>query len=77
MVKGVAEHERRQRLTLEEFDLDYDILIYTKHLSIAAEFVERFPRQRFVLDHLAKPRIKSGQIDSWTNDIRGWRHFPT
>jgi L-fuconolactonase len=62
--------------TLEEFDLAYDILIYTKHLSVAAEFVERFPRQRFVLDHLAKPPIKSGQVDSWANGIRRLAEFP-
>jgi L-fuconolactonase len=62
--------------TLEDFDLAYDLLIYTKHLSIAAEFVERFPRQRFVLDHLAKPPIKSGQINSWTNGIRRLAEFP-
>jgi L-fuconolactonase len=55
---------------LEEFDLAYDILIYTKHLPTAAEFVQRFPRQRFVLDHLAKPAIKSGSIDAWANGIR-------
>ncbi len=61
---------------LEEFDLAYDILIYTKHLSIAAEFVKRFPRQRFVLDHLAKPPIKSGQVNSWTNGIRRLAEFP-
>ncbi len=61
---------------LEEFDLAYDILIYTKHLSIAAEFVERFPRQRFVLDHLAKPSIKSGQINSWASGIRELAEFP-
>src|SRR5450631_3012586 len=55
---------------LEEFDLAYDILIYTKHLPVAAEFVERFPRQRFVLDHLAKPPIKSGDLEPWTRGIR-------
>jgi L-fuconolactonase len=66
---------------LEEFDLAYDILIYTKHLPVAAEFVGRFPRQRFVLDHLAKPTIKSGNIDSWGVDswaqgIRRLAEFP-
>lgn len=61
---------------LEEFDLAYDILIYTKHLPIAAEFVQRFPRQRFVLDHLAKPPIKSGEIDVWANGIRALAGFP-
>jgi L-fuconolactonase len=61
---------------LEEFDLAYDILIYTKHLPVAAEFVERFPRQRFVLDHLAKPPIKSGKIDSWAYGIERLAEFP-
>src|SRR5271165_2285858 len=61
---------------LEEFDLAYDILIYPKHLSVAAEFVERFPRQRFVLDHLAKPPIKSGDLDSWAQGIRRLAAFP-
>lgn len=61
---------------LEEFDLAYDILIYTKHLPVAAEFVQRFPRQRFVLDHLAKPPIKSGNIDFWEQGIRRLAEFP-
>jgi L-fuconolactonase len=61
---------------LEEFDLAYDILIYTKHLSRAAEFVERFPRQRFVLDHLAKPPIKRGAVDLWARGIRELAAFP-
>jgi L-fuconolactonase len=61
---------------LEEFDLAYDILIYGRHLSVAAEFVARFPRQRFVLDHLAKPPIKSGAIDDWARGIRKLASFP-
>jgi L-fuconolactonase len=61
---------------LEEFDLAYDILIYTRHLPIAAEFVERFPRQRFVLDHLAKPPIKREEIDIWAQGIRRLARFP-
>lgn len=61
---------------LEEFDLAYDILIYERHLPVAAEFVERFPRQRFVLDHLAKPPIKSGEMDWWSRGIRRLGEFP-
>lgn len=61
---------------LEEFDLAYDILIYTRHLPVAVEFVERFPRQRFVLDHLAKPPIKSGEINCWEAGIRRLAAFP-
>jgi L-fuconolactonase len=55
---------------LEGFNLAYDVLIYTRHLPVAAEFVAKFPRQRFVLDHLAKPPIKSGAIDDWARGIR-------
>ena len=62
--------------TLEEFDLAYDILIYTKHLPVAAEFVERFAKQRFVLDHLAKPAIKLREIESWAAGVRGLAAFP-
>ncbi len=55
---------------LEEFGLAYDILIYPRHLSVAAEFARRFPRQRFVLDHLAKPEIARGEIRAWSRGIR-------
>lgn len=61
---------------LAEFDIAYDLLIYSKHLPIAVEFVRRFPRQRFVLDHLAKPPIKSGAIDLWARGIRELASFP-
>jgi L-fuconolactonase len=61
---------------LEEFGLGYDILIYTRQLPAAIEFVERFPRQRFVLDHLAKPPIKSGEIGIWAEGIRRLGAFP-
>jgi L-fuconolactonase len=61
---------------LEEFDLTYDILIYTQHLPVAAEFVERFPRLRFVLDHLAKPLVRTGAIDSWARGICKLAAYP-
>jgi len=61
---------------LEDFDLAYDILIYPRHLPVAAEFVRHFPKQRFVLDHLAKPPIKTGSIDSWARGIRELARFP-
>jgi L-fuconolactonase len=61
---------------LAEFDLAYDILIYPMHLSVAAEFVRRFPEQRFVLDHLAKPEIKSGTINAWKKGIAELAAYP-
>ena len=61
---------------LEDFDLAYDILIYPKHLPVATEFAERFPRQRFVLDHMAKPQIKSGEIEMWARGMRSLAALP-
>ena len=61
---------------LEEFDLAYDILIYPRHLPVALEFVHRFPKQRFVLDHLAKPVIKAQTLEPWAADIRALAKFP-
>jgi L-fuconolactonase len=55
---------------LQEFDLTYDILIYPRHLPIAFEFVQRFPEQRFVLDHLAKPFIKAQTVEPWASQLR-------
>lgn len=66
----------RGMAALVEFDLAYDLLIYSRHLPIAVEFVQRFPSQRFVLDHLAKPPIKSGEIDAWTRGIRSLAASP-
>jgi L-fuconolactonase len=61
---------------LEDRDLTYDILIYPKHLPVAAELVSRFPRQRFVLDHLAKPDVRSGELREWEKGIRELAAYP-
>lgn len=57
-------------------DLTYDILIYPRHLRAAAELVSRFTHQRFVLDHLAKPDIRSGELREWEAGIRELATFP-
>jgi L-fuconolactonase len=61
---------------LGQFDLAYDILIYPKHLTVAAEFVRHFPEQRFVLDHMAKPEIRSGKINQWKKGIAELAAYP-
>jgi L-fuconolactonase len=61
---------------LEDVELAYDILIYPRHLGVASEFVSRFTRQRFVVDHLAKPDIRHGEIDEWERGIRALAEFP-
>jgi L-fuconolactonase len=54
---------------LQEFGFTYDILIYPKQLPAAIELVAKFPEQRFVLDHLAKPEIKTKNIAAWATLI--------
>lgn len=61
---------------LNEFGLTYDILIYPRHLPVAAEFAARFDGQPFVLDHLAKPPIRSGAIDAWARDLERLAQVP-
>jgi L-fuconolactonase len=55
---------------LESFGLAYDLLVYPRQLPAAAELVRRFPRQRFVLDHLGKPDVRQGAISPWREQIR-------
>jgi len=61
---------------LEEFGLAYDILIYHRHLPVALEFVRQLPKQRFVLDHLAKPAIKQRELRAWAAGIRDLASLP-
>ena len=55
---------------MRAFDFTYDILIYPKQLPAAIGLVEKFPEQRFVIDHIAKPAIKTHQIGLWADHIR-------
>jgi len=56
---------------MKEFGWTYDLLIYDRQLPFAIPFVDRHPEQVFVLDHIAKPTIQSGEPDSvWQRDFR-------
>ncbi|MBS7229570.1 amidohydrolase family protein [Flavobacterium psychroterrae] len=54
---------------LNQFDYTYDILIFHRQLPAAIDLVKHFPNQHFVIDHIAKPNIKSGDIESWKKGI--------
>jgi L-fuconolactonase len=55
---------------LEGSGLVYDILIYERHLPQTIEFVDRHPNQVFVLDHVAKARIREGELEPWASRMR-------
>lgn len=47
----------------------YDILIFPDQLAYAEKLVSLFPNQAFVVDHMAKPLIKSGEINQWKKEM--------
>ena len=55
---------------LRAFGVTYDILIYERHLPQTLEFVDMHPDQIFVLDHVAKPKIRTGEMSPWQENIR-------
>lgn len=61
---------------LEKFGFTYDVLIFPKQLPAAIEFTEKFPAQKFVVDHIAKPSIRELQIDGWSGQIRALASNP-
>ncbi len=67
-LRGIGEL-RAHRLT-------YDILIYPRQLPAAIALAQRFPEQPFVLDHMAKPAIKSGALSPWREQIRELAQAP-
>ena len=54
---------------LQLHNLAYDILIFERHLPQSIELVDRHPEQVFVLDHVAKPRIKDNLLEPWRKNI--------
>jgi len=55
---------------LREYNFTYDILIYPRQLPAAIKLVEALPDQPFVIDHIAKPLVKTKEIATWSHDIR-------
>jgi L-fuconolactonase len=54
---------------LENYGLTFDLLLFPKHLPAAVELVRKFPFQKFVLDHIAKPLIAEQVLSPWQEDI--------
>lgn len=61
-IKGIA--------CLEQYGFTYDILVFPHQLGAVLEFIRRFPNQKFVIDHLAKPYIRDGFYDGWATLIQ-------
>jgi len=54
---------------LQGFGLRYDLLIFERHIPQTIQFVDRHPNQIFILNHIAKPRIRQGVISPWKENL--------
>jgi L-fuconolactonase len=55
---------------LKAYDFTYDILIFPDQLGYTHQFVKTYGGHRFVIDHIAKPDIKTKNIEKWANGIK-------
>ncbi len=67
---------RKGLVNLSKHGFTYDLLIYPPHLEAAVDLVKDFPKQPFVIDHLAKPNIKTGEVENWLNGMAKIARFP-
>lgn len=61
---------------LAQYNFTYDILIFPKHLKNAAKLVAKFPEQKFVIDHMAKPDFKNKNFSHWEKGINAMAQYP-
>lgn len=83
VVQGEADHNFMLRpdflngiAALEKYNFTYDILIYPHQLVAALELVHRFPNQKFIINHIAKPYIKDGFYQGWAALMNAIGKYP-
>jgi len=60
---------------LADFGYTYDLLIYPHQLNAALHLIQQLPSLRVVVDHLAKPDIKSKMFKGWEEGISKLAHY--
>jgi L-fuconolactonase len=61
---------------LGERGLSYDLLTLAPQLAAAVDLVAACPGTQFVLDHISKPNIATGEIDGWAKDMKALGALP-
>ena len=64
-----SDNHKRGVGLLERDGLTYDLLLKPPHIAAATALVDDLPNTRFVVDHIAKPRIAAGWDDEWAGLI--------
>lgn len=55
---------------LKNDGLVYDILILEHQLPNTIRFVDQHPEQQFIVDHIAKPKIKHNETEPWARNLK-------
>lgn len=61
---------------LGEMGLVSDICCNYRQLAQNVELVRQCPETRFVLDHIAKPNIRGGELEPWASQMRDLAALP-
>ncbi len=61
---------------LAHYGWTYDLLLRTIHLPSALKLVDRFPAQKFVIDHIAKPDNDRSDWNAWTSGMQAIAQRP-
>jgi L-fuconolactonase len=67
---------KRGIAALARYNYTYDLLILPDQLAYTNRLVAKFPDQKFVIDHIAKPPIKAGDIQAWRKDMKQLASYP-
>src|SRR4051812_44064504 len=54
----------------------YDLLVHPRHLRHVLTLAERCEGLRLVIDHMAKPPIASGEVETWARGLRAVAQIP-
>jgi L-fuconolactonase len=60
----------RSLAVLDAAGLPFDLMIRPAHFPAAQEVARSHPSLQFVLDHLGKPPIASGELEPWSSGIQ-------
>jgi L-fuconolactonase len=71
-----SELHRRGVGMLDQYGLSYDLLLRPANIASATQLVDALPHTRFVIDHIAKPRLAMGWDDEWATGMKSISERP-
>jgi L-fuconolactonase len=72
----LREDVQRGIAAVGEAGLAFDLLVRARELPAAIETARRQPETRFVLDHVAKPPLRTGDLASWAAGVAALAELP-